>query len=296
MQPADPPVSASIEAQKAQETLYQKLQHELQLQMQTAKAELAAGLARLTLKNMLMARMDAAQGSVPEAAPKPDHNTVVAALSDGKSQTQDAPETAAQTALVTASLALDVVPVPSARPQAPRKPVAAGLAYAPAPELQTNKGGIFDGLGKVFKKSGKIELPGKHMGIAVYEISTATVHMPDGTKLEAHSGLGKMKDNPKYVYRKNRGPTPPNVYNLRMRERRYHGVEAIRMLPVDVAAMRGRDGMLTHTSLVRGTNGSHGCVAFKDYNKFLSAFKSGKVKKMIVVPQLDELPTYMASL
>ncbi|MCR9059302.1 MAG: DUF2778 domain-containing protein [Rhodobacteraceae bacterium] len=120
--------------------------------------------------------------------------------------------------------------------------------------------------------------------------------MPDGSKLEAHSGIGHRKDNPKYAHVRNLGPTPPNIYDLRMRERRFHGVEAIRMTPHDNAAMKGRDGMLAHTPLLRRSNGSHGCVAFKDYNKFLKAFKAGKVKKMIVVPSMDKLPKYMAAL
>lgn len=68
------------------------------------------------------------------------------------------------------------------------------------------------------------------------------------------------------------------------------------MTPHDNAAMKGRDGMLAHTPLLRRSNGSHGCVAFKDYNKFLKAFKAGKVKKMIVVPSMDKLPKYMAAL
>jgi hypothetical protein len=69
-----------------------------------------------------------------------------------------------------------------------------------------------------------------------------------------------------------------------MRERRFHGVEAIRMLPVDGKNKYGRDGFLTHSYLLRGRAGqSHGCVAFKDYDKFLKAFKQGKVKQMVVV-------------
>lgn len=122
-------------------------------------------------------------------------------------------------------------------------------------------------------------------GVAVYDISAAKVYMPDGTVLRAHSGIGKMADNPKYVHVKMNGPTPPHTYNLRMRERRFHGVEAIRMLPVDGKNKYGRDGFLTHSQLLRGRpNQSHGCVAFADYDKFLRAFKQGKVKQMIVVP------------
>ncbi len=121
--------------------------------------------------------------------------------------------------------------------------------------------------------------------IAVYDISASKVYMPDGSVLNAHSGIGNMADNPKYVHVKMNGPTPPHTYNLRMREKRFHGVEAIRMLPVDGKNKFGRDGFLTHSYLLRdGREGSHGCVAFADYSYFLAAFKAGKVKQMIVVP------------
>lgn len=121
-------------------------------------------------------------------------------------------------------------------------------------------------------------------GVAVYDISAAKVYMPDGSVLEAHSGVGQMADNPHYVHVKMNGPTPPHTYNLKIRERRFHGVEAIRMLPVDGRNKYGRDGFLTHSYLLRGRAGqSHGCVAFKDYSKFLKAFKEGKVKQLVVV-------------
>ncbi|WP_299481638.1 DUF2778 domain-containing protein [uncultured Roseibium sp.] len=181
------------------------------------------------------------------------------------------------------------------RNSAPVRSAQPVLAYATPGNPEEEKNGAFNGIGKLFSglKGG---LPGRGSGIAVYDISAATVHMPDGTKLEAHSGIGHRKDNPKYSHVRNLGPTPPNIYDLRMRERRFHGVEAVRMLPRDLAAMKGRDGMLAHSPLLRRTNGSHGCVAFKDYNKFLKAFKAGKVKKIIVVPSMDKLPKYMAAL
>ncbi len=169
------------------------------------------------------------------------------------------------------------------------------LAYARAEEPEDDDNGIFSDLKKVFN-SGKSGLPGRGSGIAVYDIASATVYMPDGTKLEAHSGIGHMKDNPDYTDHRMVGPTPPNIYNLRMREARFHGVEAIRMLPTDHAAMKGRNGILAHTYMLRGTNGSNGCVVFKNYNRFLTAFKAGRVNKMIVVPDLSHLQTYMASL
>ena len=121
-------------------------------------------------------------------------------------------------------------------------------------------------------------------GVAVYDISAETVYMPDGSTLEAHSGIGKMADNPRYAHVKMNGPTPPHTYNLRMRETRFHGVEAIRMIPVDGKNPHGRTGLLTHSYLLRGGRAeSHGCVAFKDYKRFLAAFKKGHVKQLVVV-------------
>jgi hypothetical protein len=128
-------------------------------------------------------------------------------------------------------------------------------------------------------------------GVAIYDISASVVHMPDGTKLEAHSGIGKMADNPRYVHVKMKGPTPPNTYRLSMREKRFHGVEAVRMTPVGGQTMHGRDGMLAHSYLLRGgREESHGCVAFANYPKFLKAFKQGKITHMIVVPSMSKMP------
>ncbi len=127
-------------------------------------------------------------------------------------------------------------------------------------------------------------------GVAIYDISAGLVYMPDGSKLEAHSGIGKMADNPKYVHVRNNGPTPPNTYKLTMRETRFYGVEAIRMTPITSKPMHGRDGFLTHSYLLRSRRPeSHGCVAFKNYPQFLKAFKQGKVKQLVVVPSIKDV-------
>ncbi|RLP24700.1 DUF2778 domain-containing protein [Mesorhizobium sp. YM1C-6-2] len=132
--------------------------------------------------------------------------------------------------------------------------------------------------------------------VAIYDISAAVVHMPDGTKLEAHSGIGKMADNPRYVHVKMNGPTPPNTYKLTMREKRFHGVEAVRMTPVGDQTMHGRDGILAHSYLLRGGRAeSHGCVAFANYPKFLKAFKQGKITHMVVVPSLSKAQLRLVS-
>lgn len=154
------------------------------------------------------------------------------------------------------------------------------LAYA-RPNDPSNSNGLGRTLRNLFGGGGARA----GNGVAVYDISAARVYMPDGSVLEAHSGIGKMADDPRYVHVKMNGPTPPHTYNLRMREKRFHGVEAIRMLPVDGKNKHGRDGFLTHSYLLRGGRAeSHGCVAFKNYDRFLNAFKQGKVKQLVVVP------------
>lgn len=127
-------------------------------------------------------------------------------------------------------------------------------------------------------------LPDPDSRTAVYDISARTVYMPNGAKLEAHSGLYDKRDDPRYVHVKMRGPTPPNVYDLTLREQLFHGVRAIRLNPVDDNKMFGRDGMLAHTYMLGPNGQSNGCVSFKDYDKFLEAFLRGEVDRLVVVP------------
>jgi hypothetical protein len=120
-------------------------------------------------------------------------------------------------------------------------------------------------------------------GTAVYDIVAQTVYMPNGEKLEAHSGLGDMMDNPRHVNIRMKGSTPPGTYILKEREALFHGVRAIRMNPVGgSAAIYGRDGILAHSYLLGPRGDSNGCVSFKDYGKFLQAYLRGEVKRLIV--------------
>ena len=122
-------------------------------------------------------------------------------------------------------------------------------------------------------------------GVAVYDISAATVTLPSGEVLEAHSGLGVAQDNPAYVHLRMRGATPPGVYDLREREALFHGVRAIRLNPVGgSAAIHGRDGILAHTYMLGPSGASNGCVVFKNYTRFLQAYLRGEVRRMVVVP------------
>ncbi|WP_246680656.1 tlde1 domain-containing protein [Mesorhizobium sp. B3-1-9] len=149
------------------------------------------------------------------------------------------------------------------------------------------------GLGSAFRNL--FNGPSTGNGVAVYDISARTVYMPDGSKLEAHSGLGSMVDQPRFVDRKNVGPTPPDTYNLSIRESRFHGVEAIRLTPASGRNKYGRNGLLAHTYMLRGGRAeSNGCVVFRDYHRFLAAYKKGKIKRLVVVPRLTRSPTQVA--
>ena len=121
---------------------------------------------------------------------------------------------------------------------------------------------------------------------AVYDISAHVVYMPDGTTLEAHSGLGSRLDDPNHVDERMHGATPPDVYDLRPRESLFHGVRALRLIPVDESKVFGRSGLLAHTYMLGPNGDSNGCVSFKDYSAFLRAYESGKVKRLAVVAHL----------
>ncbi len=129
---------------------------------------------------------------------------------------------------------------------------------------------------------------------ALYDISAKVVYMPNGDKLEAHSGLGDKRDDPRFTKIRMRGATPPNVYDLTERERLFHGVRAIRLNPVDEGKMFGRDGMLAHTYMLGPNGQSNGCVSFKDYRKFLTAFLNGEVNRLVVVSDLGKTPWRVA--
>jgi len=80
-----------------------------------------------------------------------------------------------------------------------------------------------------------------------------------------------------------------HVYDLIPREALFHGVEALRLIPVGgEGAIFGRTGLLTHTYLLGPRGDSNGCISFKDYEAFLRAYKNGKVKRMVVVASIDD--------
>ncbi len=116
------------------------------------------------------------------------------------------------------------------------------------------------------------------------------VYLPDGRKLEAHSGLASYMDDPRYVARKNEGPTPPNTYRLAMRESLFHGVRAIRLIPIGDGNMFGRDGILAHQYMLGPNGQSNGCVSLPNYPEFLNAYLNGDIDRLAVVDRLENPP------
>jgi Protein of unknown function (DUF2778) len=123
---------------------------------------------------------------------------------------------------------------------------------------------------------------------AVYDISAHTVYLPDGSKLEAHSGLGSKLDDPSSAKIRMHGVTPPHIYELTPREALFHGVPALRLNPVGGEdAIYGRSGLLAHTYMLGPNGDSNGCVSFRDYNAFLNAYRNQGIKKLAVVARIE---------
>jgi hypothetical protein len=190
------------------------------------------------------------------------------------------------------------VPLPT------RRPKLATETFPPAPMAPANKRPDVK-LASIRPNDAAIEampgsrglgsLFGSRNRVAVYDISARTVYLPNGERLEAHSGLGHMLDNPRYTREPNRGPTPPHTYDLTMREQLFHGVAAIRLTPIDGRNAFGRNGLLAHTYMLGPRGDSNGCVVFKDYRRFLKAFQRGEVTRLMVVNSMASSSSRIAT-
>jgi len=179
----------------------------------------------------------------------------------------------------------------------PAKTPESTLAYAAPPPVSATSSSALAGRGGLGSPGGGFggflrglnlsASPTSRFGdhVAVYDISARVVYLPDGTKLEAHSGLGVARDDPNQVNERMRGPTPPATYALSPREELFHGVAALRLTPVD-SNIYGRAGLLAHTYMLGPDGDSNGCVSFRDYDAFLRAFRSGQISKLVVVTRL----------
>lgn len=182
-----------------------------------------------------------------------------------------------------------IVSVPLPRPHPAKHEMARAAVEKPAPRVAAAASPMSSAEQRAIPQQAEhksIALPALADRTAVYDIAAHVVYLPNGDRLEAHSGLGKRLDDPRYVDEKDRGPTPPNVYRLALRKQLFHGVRALRLNPVGAANMFGRDGMLAHSYMLGPSGQSFGCVSFKHYSEFLQAFLKGEVDRLVVVPSL----------
>ena len=123
---------------------------------------------------------------------------------------------------------------------------------------------------------------------AVYDIAAKMVYLPDGTRLEAHSGLGSKMDDVRYSHVRMQGVTPPHIYELKPRETLFHGVPALRLTPLGgEEKIHGRDGLLAHSYMLGPSGQSNGCVSFKDYYAFLDAYKNKGIRRLAVLAKVQ---------
>jgi Protein of unknown function (DUF2778) len=175
------------------------------------------------------------------------------------------------------SPSIEPAPLPPRRPAdlaSPNVQVGSVMRLPEAGAASASLGGAFGATGRYDRFT------------AVYDLTAHTVYLPDGTKLEAHSGLGDRLDDPHHVDEHDRGATPPHLYDLTLREELFHGVQALRLSPVG-GGIFGRAGLLAHTYMLGPTGESNGCVSFKNYDAFLQAYQSGQVKHLAVVASLN---------
>jgi hypothetical protein len=142
----------------------------------------------------------------------------------------------------------------------------------------------------LFQKGPDLAALGYDGQTAVYDISAHAVYLPSGIALEAHSGIGTLRDDPEHVDQPNIGATPPATYDLKPRERLFHGVRALRMLPTEAGATLGRAGLLAHSFMLGPDGDSNGCVSIRDYDRFRKAYDDGEIARMVVVPNLSAAP------
>jgi hypothetical protein len=249
----------------------QSLYSEVEVKLQEAKARLARKLQSEDWKTAFLEESAASTSSMPSAQPMPS-----------------------------TSSAVTTVPLPKSRPVE----ASVEIQSSPPPAVQADSRTLFQKLADVLPThltlaslapDGGLPSDGPDLTslgyesfTAVYDISAHVVYMPNGSKLEAHSGIGALMDDPEHVNERMVGATPPTVYDLKPRERLFHGVPALRMVPVDSRATLGRSGLLAHSYMLGPNGDSNGCVSIKNYGQFLKAFQDGDIKRLVVVPSLGD--------
>jgi hypothetical protein len=194
----------------------------------------------------------------------------------------------------------DSIPMPRSRPvqAALASQVASSQAYADTTPRVDNRNFLEKFTDKIklasltpdsglFRKAPDLVALGYDSQTAVYDISAKALYLPSGVTLEAHSGMGPLMDDPDHVNQRMLGATPPATYDLKPREKLFHGVRALRLTPAEGTSALGRVGLLTHSYMLGPRGDSNGCVSIKDYERFLKAYDNGEFNRLVVVPSLS---------
>lgn len=203
-----------------------------------------------------------------------------------------------------ASQRADVVPMPRSRPvQADfSAQIASSQAYAETSPRVDNRNFFEKFTDKIklasltpdsglFGKAPDLAALGYDSRTAVYDIKAKALYLPSGVALEAHSGMGALMDDPDHVDQRMVGATPPATYDLKPREKLFHGIRALRLTPTEGTSALGRVGLLTHNYMLGPRGDSNGCVSIKDYDRFLKAYDNGEFNRLVVVPSLSGAAT-----
>lgn len=198
----------------------------------------------------------------------------------------------------------DLVPMPRSRPvQADfSAQIASSQAYAETNPRVDNRNFFEKFTDKIklasltpsdglFGKAPDLVALGYDSRTAVYDIKAKALYLPSGVALEAHSGMGALMDDPDHVDQRMVGATPPATYDLKPREKLFHGIRALRLTPTEGTSALGRVGLLTHSYMLGPRGDSNGCVSIKDYDRFLKAYDNGEFNRLVVVPRLSGAAT-----
>jgi Protein of unknown function (DUF2778) len=195
------------------------------------------------------------------------------------------------------------IPLPRSRPAAADVQVASAdpaQPLPPAPEPKQDRS-VLQKLSDIlpskmtlasltpFQRGPDLAALGYDNQTAVYDISAHAVYLPSGMTLEAHSGIGHLRDDPDHVDQRMVGATPPATYDLKPREALFHGVRALRMTPAEGSTTLGRAGLLVHSYMLGAEGDSNGCVSVRDYDRFRKAYDDGEITRLIVVPSLGSV-------
>jgi hypothetical protein len=207
-----------------------------------------------------------------------------------------------------AATASNEIPLPRSRPAAASVQVASADAtqsLPPVAEPKQDNRSVLQKLSDLvpnklasltpFQRGPDLAALGYDNQTAVYDISAHAVYMPNGMTLEAHSGIGQLRDDPEHVDQRMVGATPPATYDLKPREALFHGVRALRMTPTDGTSALGRSGLLVHSFMLGAEGDSNGCVSVRDFDRFRKAYDDGEVTRLVVVPSLNSVQTAQRS-